>query len=461
MCLYAILSGLFIDIALSTFFNVNMTFIANKMILYFLIFWSGIDILIRIQIYFPIFPYLMTPISRQRLALFYQMISIFGKINPLLFIFMITFWLKNFLLKGISFAWMWLLLFLLLSTCFHLMTNLFRMSLRRHYLPMLCILLFVVVLVAMEWHYHIPTLSVFSAALFEAVLKGAIWPMVIVLIVGTIVLYISTSQIIHALYIDDTILFRPRNKISEKITNRSFMDSTLSFEWKLIRRNKRTRTLFIIIPYMTFYGIYLVITFDAISDMSNIIEVLNLLFGLLITPFFTCMLFIGSSLNFRSSFYDGLMSRPLLVEIILNNIFYISNVIILGYFGIISLVFIIMQNFIILPLAIYLLLYSLGIKYIIPYTWIFEARRIELNDNIFGNFNFQFGQNWWISALCGVSIIFLPPLLIAFLPGIHYGGMIMGTLGLAGFLLRFKWINLIAKNLEKNRYVLMEEFRKG
>ncbi len=460
--LYAIGAGLFIDLAFNELaFNVDIPAIASRAVLYFLIFWSGLDIFLRTRISLPLFPYLTTPITRQRLALFYQAISAFGKINLLPFLFILAFWLKNFLLKDVAFAWFWLLLFLSLSACFHLLANLLRMSLGRRYLPMLCTLLVVVALAAMEWRYGIPTLSALSTALFEATLGGAVWPLAIVLAAGAAVLYASTGQIVRALYVDDTVLSRPRRKVAGKGADRSFTAGMLSFEWKLIRRNKRPRTLFFLMPYMAFYGIFVTVTSDVMSDVSDILEVLNLSLGLVMPPFFVCMLFIGSALNFRSTFYDGLMSRPLLTNTILNTVLYISNIMLLGYFGIIVIVFLIMRDFTTLPLAGYLLLYSMGVKYIIPYTWVFEARRIELHGNVFGNVNFQFGQNWWISALCGVSIILLPPLLIVLLPGIHWGGMAIGALGLAGLLLHSRWIGAITKNMEKKRYVLMEEFRKG
>ena len=175
--LYAIGAGLFIDLAFNELaFNVDMPAIASRVVLYFLIFWSGLDILLRTRISLPLFPYLTTPITRRKLALFYQAISAFGKINLLPFLFVLAFWFRNFLLKDIAFAWAWLLLFLSLSACFHLAANLLRISLGRRYLPMLCTLLFVVALAAMEWRYDIPTLSGLSTALFEATLGGAVWP---------------------------------------------------------------------------------------------------------------------------------------------------------------------------------------------------------------------------------------------------------------------------------------------
>ncbi len=461
MYLYTTAAGLFIDLALNELApNADIPAIASGAALYLLVFWSGLDVFFRPRISLPLFPYLATPITRQRLALFYQAISVFGKINFLPFLFVLAFWFRNFLLKDVSFAWGWLLLFLSLSACFHLLTNLLRMSLSRRYLPMLCTLLVVVALAAMEWRYDIPTLSVLSTALFEATLGGAVWPLAMVLVAGAAALYASTSQIIRALYVDDTVLSRPRRKVAGKGADRSFTSGMLSFEWKLIRRNKRVRAMLILIPYMAFYGIYVIFTSEFISDTSNILELLYLLFGLICAPFFACMLFIGNGLNFRSVFYDGLISRPLLKNTILNTVFYISNIILLGYFGFIAVVFFIMQDFAMLPLAGYLLLYGIGIKYIIPCIWVFEARRLELHGNVFGNVNFQFGRNWWISVLCIVSITFIPTLLIGLLPGIHWGGMATGALGLAGFLLRSRWIDAITKNLDKKRYVLMEEFRK-
>ena len=79
--LYAIGAGLFIDLA----FNADMPAIASRVVLYFLVFWSGLDILLRTRISLPLFPYLTTPITRRKLALFYQAISAFGKIKGLIY----------------------------------------------------------------------------------------------------------------------------------------------------------------------------------------------------------------------------------------------------------------------------------------------------------------------------------------------------------------------------------------
>ncbi len=454
MYLYATAAGLFIDLALNELApNADIPALASGAALYFLVFWSGLDIFLRPRISLPLFPYLATPITRGKLALFYQAISVFGKINFLPFLFVLAFWFRNFLLKDVSFAWGWLLLFLSLSACFHLLTNLLRMSLSRRYLPMLCTLLVVVALAAMEWRYDIPTLSVLSTVLFEATLGGAVWPLAIVLVAGAAALYASTGRIIRALYVDDTILSRPRKKVAGKGVDRSFSDGMLSFEWKLIWRNKRTRLIFIQLPAFIYLGINPIVfsTFDH-SDAF-----LSFSFGLVIIG---SVMFTMMAYNFRSTFYEGMMARPGLINVVIRHIFRISNAILVGAFIIIAIIVILVRDFYTLPLTGYMLLFGLGVaKYIASLTWIFTATRLELNRHGFGEMNFK--QGGWISTLFAFLIIFPPPLLIWLLPGSQWGGMAIGALGLAGLLLRRRWIASITKTLEKKRYVLMEEFRKG
>ena len=171
-------------------------------------------------------------------------------------------------------------------------------------------------------------------------------------------------------------------------------------------------------------------------------------------------MFTTMAFNFRSTFYDGMMSRPGLIKVIIQHIFRISNAILIGVFVIMAIIVIFMRDFRILPLIGYMLLYGLGVaKYIASFPWVFAATRLELNRSGFGETNFKKGG--WISALFAFLIIFPPPLLIWLLPGSHWGSMVIGALGLAGLLLRSRWVDALTKNLEKKRYVLMEEFRKG
>ena len=450
--LYTTAAGLLIDLAFREF-PVDMPAIASRVVLYFLVFWSGLDIFLRTQISLPLFPYLTTPITRPKLALFYQAISAFGKISLLPFLFVLAFWFRNFLLKDIAFSWAWLLLFLLLSACFHLLANLLRISLGRRYLPLLCTLLFVVALAVMEWRYDISTLSSLSTTLFEATLDGAVWPLVIVFAAGAAALYTSTSRIIRGLYVDDTILSRPRKRVTGKGADRSFTEGMLSFEWKLIRRNKRARILFIQIPAIVLLGTN-PFTFSE-NDFSTIGLLLS--FSLLIVG---PMMFTMTAWNFRSTFYDGIMSRPITVGLVIQHIFRISNAMLIGVFIITAIIITFVRDFHVLPLAGYMLLYGLGIaKYIISFTWVFEARRVELDRYGFNNMNFS--KSWWASALLTLLAILPPLFLVWLLPGTLWGGVATGMLGLTGLLLHSRWVDAITKNMENKRYVIMEEFRKG
>ena len=113
-----------------------------------------------------------------------------------------------------------------------------------------------------------------------------------------------------------------------------------------------------------------------------------------------------------------------------------------------------------IPFAAYVFLYVLGLKYVIPYAWVFEARRFELTGKVFGVAATQYHKNWWITALLALPGMFLPVLITLLFQGSHWGGMAMAAPGLVGVLWRRTWIAVAVRRLEKKRYVVMEEFRK-
>lgn len=454
--LYAMAGGLFSGLLFEeVFFNVDMAAIASRFALYFLIIWSALDILFRPRIPLPLFPYLSTPIGRGKIALFYQAISVFGQFNLLPFLFILFFWVSNFLWAGVPFGWAWMLLFLTLSAGFHFLVNLLRMSLARRYLPIVCTLLVAVALAALEWRYDIATLSGLSMALFEAMLQGAFWPLAAALVASGAALYVSTGQVARSLYVDDRILSRPRAKAVGKGLRHSFADGMLAFEWKLIWRNRRPRMLLFFIIYFVLFSAYVFMPSDGSETLSKI----NILLGLTM-PVIGSLQFAASAFNFRSTFYDGMASRPISIRSTLSTVFNITNIQFVGAFGLLSIFILALQKFWILPFVVYMLLYGLGLKYLVPYTYILEARRFELNGNVFGGVPAQYYKNWWASALYTLPAIFLPALLVLLLPGRHWGGMAIAIVGLAGLLWRRKWIDGAVKRLERKRYLVMEEFRK-
>ncbi len=454
--LYAMAGGLFGGLlARELFFDVDMAAIASRFALYFFIVWGALDILFRPQIALPLFPYLPTPIGRRKVALFYQAISVFGQFNLLPFLFVFFFWISNFLVAGVPYAWGWMLLFLTLSAGFHFLVNLLRMSLARRYLPVICTLLVVAGLAAIEWRYDISTLSGLSMALFGAMLEGAFWPLAAALVASGAALYVSTGQVVRSLYVDNSILSRSRAKAVGKGLRHSFADGMLAFEWKLIWRNKRPRMLMFLSGYFVLFGGWIAIGMSSLSDVSPT----EMTMGLLM-PVLGCLQFMMGAFNFRSTFYDGLMSRPVPIHSILTSSFSIANIALFGTLGLIAIIFAIIKGFGSLFFVGCMLLYGLALKYTVPYTWVLDARRLELNGQVFGVVAARWDKNSWITGLWVLPGVLVPFLLVLLLPGMYWGSIAIALLGLAGLLWRRKWIDGAVKRLERKRYLILEEFRK-
>ena len=458
MYLYALAGGLFSGLLFEeVLVGVDVPALASRFALYFLIAWSALDVLLRPQIALPLFPYLPTPIGRRKVALFYQAISIIGPFNLAPFLFVALFWASNFLWPGISFAWSWMLLFLALSAGFHFLANLLRMSIGRQYLPMVCTLLVVVGLAVLEWRYDMVTLSGLSMAWFGAALDGAFWPLAAALVAGGAALYVSTGQVVRALYVDNRILSASRTKAVGKNLRHSFADGMLAFEWKLIWRNKRPKMLMFLSAYFIAFGSWFVVT---TSDFSEGVPKLVVVVGLMM-PMIGCLQFFLAAFNFKSIFYDGLMSRPVSPRSMVNVSFYMANIALLGCFGLLAVIFVATQKFWMLFFVGCMFLYGLGLKYLVPWIWSIDAKRIDLNGQVFGVVAAQWDRNSWIGALYLLPAMALPALLVLLLPGRFSGGVAIAALGLAALLWRRWWIDGAVKRLHEKRYMVMEEFRKG
>ncbi len=190
-------------------------------------------------------------------------------------------------------------------------------------------------------------------------------------------------------------------------------------------------------------------------------------------------IYTSFTLTCLSTFYDGLMSRPVLEIRIARNIVYTHHISTLLYFGTLMVLSGIIQRN---PNNIFMIgsafLYVLGIcNYILAFaaTSIESVARMELNvkfsdvgygypyrETVASNNVFR---NRWIMPIFWLMVILIMPGLAAvlsFLPATH--GIlfpIMSILGLVGLLFHGRWLRLIASSLEKRRYELLERFRGG
>ena len=234
----------------------------------------------------------------------------------------------------------------------------------------------------------------------------------------------------------------------------------LSVEWKLFRRNRRTRMMLIFFAVVSLFAIFDVIL---IKDF-DIIVLSYVLYAMII--------YIACGFGLRGSFYDGLLSRPVSQVMIVRNVVFAIHIIMSLFFillALASLVNIFQGRYNTFFMIISMFLYVLGIiNYLVILLSSFDSQRVELNakssemsarspivkDEL---------KNWRTTGMIVLLLILamaVPILFLALFPATH--GVVfpvIGVLGLAGLLFHAGWVRLITRSLEKRRYELLERFR--
>ena len=436
----------------------------NQTVLYYLIMWGVFSgLFLNRQIYVSLFPYLIIPISKQTLCLFYQIISLFGKFNILTLSFIIGFWVKNIYLANVSFSWNWLLVINLLLICVHLVVNLLRFwSISGRYNPILGIFLVILTLAVLEWKYDIKILSGTSVTLFNASIEGAFWPSLILIGLVGILFQWSIVKMRRSFYIDyHSMMFRSRRNLLRRNMPRN---QYLSCEWKLILRNRQPRSILMMLLVITSFSALFIV---GLSTEVNVIygQGIFLMFSTLLPAYYFIYAF-----DYRSAFYDGLQSRPISEIVILQTIVLVAHrwtlsilsiyIICITFFNIIldgmvfyEWIFIIgnilygmgIVNFFALSLGISFLPIprSLNAGLLQPDTFI---ERFVINPRIVFAFVFP------TIFLC------IPTIFLQFVSELWIG-LALGMMGASGLCLQPLLINFLARHLHKRRYVIMERFR--
>ncbi|MYE04563.1 MAG: hypothetical protein F4Y00_06300 [Bacteroidetes bacterium SB0662_bin_6] len=239
----------------------------------------------------------------------------------------------------------------------------------------------------------------------------------------------------------------------------------LSVEWKLFRRNRRPRwgLIFSSVVLLIGSGSVLSDPFD-----SNFLAIYLMIVA--VSHFFV--------LNCRSTFYDGLLSRPVSETRIAKIIVYTHHLSASLYFGILMVLSGVIQRN---PNDIFMItsafLYVLGIcNYLLAFaaTCLEPPVRIELNMKFSDVGHGEpyreipiskdaIGNRWiipvfWLLTILSMGLVFS----VYFFSRIHgIAFPAMAVLGLAGLLFHAGWVRLIARTLKKRRYELLERFRGG
>ena len=283
----------------------------NRLVLYFAVVWTFVDLFLRGQIYAPIFPYLATPIRRWKLISFYQFVTLFGPLNLLLLAFVGGFWARSFYVAYGAFAWLWLLSFLLVFLCVHFVSNMLRVSWGKSYRSALFALLVVVALATLEWGLGPGMLSGTSAILFEAAPGGAFWPLGLLIALAGALLYVSTQRIARGLYVDAEAKRAGKARISRSTVSRSRLFDLVSLDWKLLTRNRRTRFSPFMVAAFTLWGMSYVLGFGLDQPNTGGVVHIGTFLGFAMAVSAVGLFYTGHIFSYRSAYYDGMQARPL------------------------------------------------------------------------------------------------------------------------------------------------------
>lgn len=442
----------------------------NPAILPVLIAWGLFDgLLLRRKVYVSLFPYLITPTPRRTLALFRQIVTLFGKFNLFVLAFVTGFWVKNLYLQDIDFAWNWLLVLCLLCVCMHLAANILRSWRGEKFLPVLGVLLCVSVLAVLEWGHDVRILSGASATLFDAAASGAVWPSILLAGLAGCLFYGSVKRISRSLYIDHSaaprLPWNRRRAPRRRSRPRTLTAELLSCEWKLILRNRQPRSLMtvsvIVILFLTVLAV----------GVSTEVGAKNIPGFLILWSLWHPIFYFTSAFDFKSAYYDGLNVWPISENTTLRTMLFMFHRIILSIILIFTLAIIIMN--IILDSRIFFgwifmqgsILFAMGIlnyaalflNVLFPIPRTLNAGMTEPNTSfVLPVLNAQA-----ILTNATLVIMLILPVLVPIMQSVSgvWSGLILGALGLAGLCFQPWLTRLLARRLRTRRYVVMERFR--
>ena len=470
--LYAFYMGFSVVRILEIDHSVDLLARMNPVLLPVLMAWGFVNgMLFRGKAYVHLFPYLTTPTPRRTLAFFRQLVMLFSKLNLFVLAFIAGFWVKNLYLQDIAFAWNWLLALCLACACMYFATNILRSWRERGFLEMLGGWFCVAVLAALEWGYDAHLLSKASTVLFRAAAEGAVWPLMLLVFLATCLFYEATRRIRRSLYIDASTaprLFRNRKAFLYRRKPRKMTAELLSFEWKLMLRNRQPRFL-----ATTSMGVMLVAAWF-LGGLSGEIEITvrHFIEFMLLFLFIYPLMYFVSALDFRYSFYDGMSVWPISEKTLLRTLlsmFHRCLLIFVFVFivsimcsallfdGVVFFEWILMQGILLFGMGI-LHSSALLLNVLFPVPRPLNAGMMDLNTSLTVFVNAQAILMNIVLVAVLVSPVMYP--MVQFVSGVWLG-VTLCVLGLAGLCLQPWLTRLLARLLRARRYIIMGRFRIG
>jgi hypothetical protein len=249
-------------------------------------------------------PYLHLPIKRNALVRFILFDSALTFFNLITLVLVLPFFFRAVVpLAGGLPALSWLLSFLLLMTFTSYLATWFRFQISNNLTVVFSIILLVIVLGLLEY-YHIISLAGLSQTFFTASFHSP-WPLLFAALLSAAIVAVNVLYLKRHLYLNvgPGKVRTKSKKQARQIKNPQLYKELLKLEFRLLKRNKRTRmTLF----FLLYFPLYFVLMINTFSNHSDIL----VLFQIIVIGIF--VLQIGGGLfSFESVLFDKLLTIKL------------------------------------------------------------------------------------------------------------------------------------------------------
>jgi hypothetical protein len=282
-------------------------------------------------------------------------------------------------------------------------------------------------------------------------------PLSILLLVGWLIFtYRLQYHFLSKHFYTDEVQKKKMDEIHDRVDNRflksmGITGSIILLEFRLYLRNKRTRALLYMSPFILLWGFFMYSQNQAHNQ-----DGLLLMAGVLIISGMMLNYTIHSFAN-ESSYFDCLLTKNIDLDQYIRVKYYIS-IIISSVFFILSIPYL-FYGYEILLVNAAMYFYSIGILSLsFLYFATFNKKRIDLSRG--GTFNYQgMGASNWLSMIPAIILPFIIFRLFRIWGLPRWGIVFIGFLGILGLFYNKTLIRLITRSLQKQKYIMTQNFR--
>ncbi|MDB5281511.1 MAG: hypothetical protein JWO06_586 [Bacteroidota bacterium] len=302
-------------------------------------------------------------------------------------------------------------------------------------------------------YFNIFSMRRVSEVLFTFLLVNP-WLCLVIAVLAFASFYNNQRFLLRNLYVEEMVKSSGHKTSADYVWLNQFgtIGDMIALELKLIIRNKRPRNVFLSSSVLLFYGFFLYKQVYLDRGSWGFI----LMGGILITGMFIAS--YGQLLfAWQSPQFDGLMASNIDLRTYVK-----SKFLLLASFSTVAFLLSLLygfKNWKIVPVEVAAYFFNIGINSVLCiYFATKHYKAVDLSKN--GSFNNQgaSASRYWYSLFLALTAmgIYLP---FAFLINNWAGIIAIGTLGLTSFLLREWWIDILTRELFKNKYQILDGFR--